>query len=89
MVAQPLHEYQITVTLTEEEYALLQAFAAEQGITELEHALPAVLHDRVSLHDRLWDAQFADSQDLLSELAAEAHTDYLAGNTEELDLDTL
>ena len=83
MALQPTHRYQLTVTLTDEEYSLLQAFAADHGITELEVALPAVLHDR------LWDEQFANSQDLLSELAAEAHDEYLAGNTEELDPDSL
>ncbi|MBI1278264.1 MAG: hypothetical protein GC179_09070 [Anaerolineaceae bacterium] len=77
----PIHE--LTITLTDEEFKLLQTFAAEHGFAELEAALPAVLHDR------LWDEQFAASQDLLSELAAEAHQEYLAGNTEELDPDTL
>lgn len=41
----------------------------------------------VLLHDALWDAQFAASQDFLDELADVAHLEYLAGETEEFDPD--
>ena len=41
----------------------------------------------VLLHDALWDAQFAASQDVLQQLADEAHQDYLTGLTEDFDPD--
>ena len=56
-----LHQKQITVTLTDEEVDLLEAFAAEQGVEDLERAIPAMIHELVRLHDQLWDAQFAQS----------------------------
>jgi hypothetical protein len=39
--------------------------------------------------DRRWDDLFASSQDVLAQLADEAHEDYLAGRTEPLDPETL
>jgi hypothetical protein len=39
--------------------------------------------------DRRWDDLFARSQDVLSQLADEAHADYLAGRTEPLDPETM
>ena len=36
-----------------------------------------------------WEKAFADSQDLLAKLAAEAMTEYRAGKTQELDPETL
>ena len=36
-----------------------------------------------------WEKAFADSQDLLAKLAAEAMTEYRAGKTHELDPETL
>ncbi len=36
-----------------------------------------------------WDATFADSQDILAQLAAEAMAEYRAGKTQELDPETL
>lgn len=42
------------------------------------------------LEDELkWDTQFANSQDLLAELAAEAMAEYLAGQTQALNPETL
>jgi len=41
----------------------------------------------VLLHDALWDAQFAASQDFLDQLADAAHQEYLAGETEAFDPD--
>jgi hypothetical protein len=38
--------------------------------------------------EALWDAKFANSQDVLDRLAQEAHEAYLAGRTEEFDPDT-
>lgn len=39
------------------------------------------------LDNVLWDAQFAASQDMLDQLADEAHQEYLAGQTEDFDPD--
>jgi hypothetical protein len=39
--------------------------------------------------ERRWDDLFSRSQDLLSQLADEAHQEYRAGLTEPLDSDTL
>jgi hypothetical protein len=39
--------------------------------------------------ERRWDALFARSQDLLAQLADEAHEDYQAGLTEALDPDAV
>ncbi len=37
--------------------------------------------------EALWDEQFAKSQDILHQLAQEAHDEYLAGRTEDFDPD--
>ena len=81
-------ERSITVTLTDEEHDLLEAFAAEQGIKALDHAIPALLHELVRLHDQLWDAQFARSTAPIDEMAREALEDHRAGLTEDFDPDT-
>ncbi len=39
--------------------------------------------------ERKWERAFADSQDMLAKLAAEAMTEYQAGKTQELDPETL
>ncbi len=77
-----VRDHQITAHLTDEEYRLLQAFANSQGIKDLESAIPTIIHDQ------LWDAQFTTSQDLLHEMAEEAHAEYLAGTLEDFDPDT-
>lgn len=77
-----VRDHQITTHLTDEEYKLLQAFAAAQGIKDLESAIPTIIHDQ------LWDAQFAASPDVLHDMAEEAHAEYLAGTLEDLDPDT-
>ncbi len=75
----------ITVTFTEDEWDLLEAFAAEQGIDDLSAAVPAMLHELVRLHDELWDAQFAQSTAPLDDLARQALDEYHAGLTEDFD----
>lgn len=80
-------EHVFTVALTEEEYDLLEAFAAEQGIEDLERAIPAMLHELVRLSDLLWDAQFARSTTPLDEMARKALEDHRAGLTEDFDTD--
>lgn len=81
------HEHLITVALTVEEYDLLEAFAAEQGIEDLERAIPAMIHELVRLNDLLWDAQFARSTAPLDEMAHKALEDHRAGLTEDFDAD--
>jgi hypothetical protein len=39
--------------------------------------------------EKKWEKAFADSQDVLATLAAEAMTEYRAGNTQELNPETL
>ena len=83
-----LHERQITVTLTEEEYELLEDFAAEQGIKDLQQAIPAIIHELINMSDKLWDAQFAQSPALLKKMAQEALDEHRAGLTEDFDIHT-
>lgn len=61
MALQKSAENTITALLTDEELDLLEAFAAEQGITDLSNAIPAMIHELVRLHDELWNQQFASS----------------------------
>ena len=75
----------MTVVLTDEEFDLLQAFAAEQNIDDLEDAIPAMIHELVRLHDQLWDAQFAQSTELMDQKARQALDDDRAGLTEDFD----
>lgn len=77
----------ITVTLTDEERDLLEAFAAEHGIDELSDAVPAMIHELVRLHDALWDAQFARSTAPLDKLGREALDQHRSGLTEDFDVD--
>ncbi|MEO8396027.1 MAG: hypothetical protein ABI700_23730 [Chloroflexota bacterium] len=74
----------ITAAFTDEEYDLLEAFAAEQGIEDLKDTVPAMLHELVRLHDAWWDAQFKNIPPALNEMARKALDDYHAGMTENL-----
>jgi len=56
-----------------------------QVISRLVHVLH--LDTNMRMNDLLWDAKFAASQDVLDRMADEAHQEYLAGQTEEFDLD--
>lgn len=82
------HQRTITVSLTAEEYDLLEAFAAEQGIEDVETALPAVLHELMRLHDALWDAQFKHLPQSLIDMGNAALEAYEAGQTEEMKPDS-
>lgn len=69
--------------------------ALETAIAKLA-TLPPAEQDRVArwLLDELqdeehWVRQFADSQDALSKLAAEARADHVAGRTNQLDPEKL
>jgi len=74
----------VTAMLTDEEYELLEAFAAEQGIEDVSAALPALLHEIVRLHDQLWDMQFAQSGEKIDAMARKALEDNESGLTEDL-----
>ncbi len=60
-----LREHEIAVRLSDKEYKLLQAFAAEHNIQDFSIAIPKLIHEYISLSDRLWDVEFAQSQQLL------------------------
>jgi hypothetical protein len=80
------HHNVITATLTDEEFNLLEAFAAEQGIENLERAIPAMIHELVRLHDQLWDAQFSQSTAPLDQMAQQALDDDRKGLTEDINV---
>ena len=67
----------------------------EQAIAKMKN-LPDNEQDTIAtiileeLEDEMkWEKAFADSQDMLAKLAAEAMTEYQAGKTQELDPETL
>lgn len=60
-----LREHEIAVRLSDKEYKLLQAFAAEHDIQDFNLAIPKLIHEYINLSDRLWDAQFAQSPEPL------------------------
>jgi hypothetical protein len=76
----------ITLTLSEEENALLESLAREHG-SEPAEALRTLLHEAMSIYDALWDKTFEESQDFLDQLADEVHAEYLAGETDDFDPD--
>ena len=77
----------VTLTLSEEEENLIQTLASERGLNAPAEVLRALLHDAAAVYDALWDKTLADSQDVLDRLADEAHSEYLAGLTEDFDPD--
>jgi len=68
---------------------LEKAFSEASKLPELEQNVFAnwILEELAS--ERRWETAFANSEDILAQLADEALTEYHAGQTEELDLDTL
>ncbi len=84
-----INQHTITATFTDEEYELLETFAAEQGIENLSDAIPALLHELISVHDALWDKQFENLPPALIEMGRKALEDHKAGLTEEIDTDSL
>jgi hypothetical protein len=80
------NQNKFTVFLSQEEVELLEAFAAEQGIENLEQAIPAMLHELVRVHDKLWDAEFARSTEVFDKMAKEALEEDRAGLTDDLDI---
>lgn len=79
-----VQEHQIMVTLTDEEYELLQEFADEQDIEDLRLALPAMIHALNQMSEQLWDSQFARSPELLKKMAQKALDEHEAGLTEDM-----
>lgn len=61
---------------------IIQILAADLAEEE-DSTLSEIQH-----YDALWDKTFENSQDLLNQLAEEAHDEYLAGLTEDFDPDT-
>ncbi|GAB4202312.1 MAG: hypothetical protein Fur006_55720 [Coleofasciculaceae cyanobacterium] len=51
-------------------------------------AIAAIILEELE-DEKLWDAAFAKSQNVLVKLASEAMAEYHAGKTQELDLKTL
>jgi len=68
---------------------LERAIAKLQALSELEHdAIAAMILEE--LEDELrWDASFARSPDILAKLAASAMAEHRAGQTQELDPESL
>lgn len=54
------------------------------GITD-----SALLEQLEIVDEAIWDMQFANSQDALERLAAQAHEEYLQGKTIDLDCDEI
>ena len=77
----------LTIALSPDEIALLNTLTEERGLSDPVAALHILLKDAASFYDALWDQTFEKSQDLLDELADEAHQEYRRGETELLDLD--
>lgn len=77
----------ITITLTADEYAIVEQLAQEQGLDNVEEALHSLIHDAEMLYDALWDKTFADTSDALEQWVAEVRAEHHAGLTEEFDPD--
>ena len=55
---------------------------------EKQDAIAAIILEELE-DERRWDKAFADSQEILSKLAAKALTEHCSGQTQELDPDQL
>jgi hypothetical protein len=68
---------------------LERAIARLQTLPESEqNAIASIILDEIE-DERLWDEAFARSPDILAQLAASAMAEYHAGETQELNPDTL
>ncbi|PSB11290.1 hypothetical protein C7B76_23420 [filamentous cyanobacterium CCP2] len=68
---------------------LARAIARLQTLPESEQdAIAAMILEEIE-DDRRWDGSFARSPNLLAKLAASAMAEYRAGETQELDPETL
>lgn len=82
------HHKTLTVTLSDEDWELLEVFAAEQGISDLNEVVPAMLHELLRLHDLVWDAQLSTVPAPLRAIAQKALEDDNTGLTEDFDSKT-
>ena len=82
-----ISDYSITVTLSEADRELLQAFADEHAIDDPAEAIRLLLHEYVAISDALWDEKFAHSGDALDQLSAQVDAEIAAGLTEDFDPD--
>jgi hypothetical protein len=82
-----ISDYSITVTLSEADRELLEAFADEHEIDDPAEALRALLHEYIALSDALWDEKFAHSGDTLDQLSKQVGDEIAAGLTEDFDPD--
>lgn len=82
-----ISDYSITITLSEADRELLEAFADEHEIDEPAEAIRLLLHEYVALSDALWDEKFAHSGDKLDKLSQQVDTEIAAGLTEDFDPD--
>lgn len=82
------HHNTLTVTLSDEDRELLEVFAAEQGISDLNDVIPAMLHELLRLHDLVWDAQLSTIPAPLRQMAQKALEDDDNRLTEDFDTKT-
>ena len=68
---------------------LEQAIAKIKNLPDNEQDIIATIIIEEIEDEIQWEKAFADSQDILAKLAAEAMTEYRAGKTQELDPETL
>ena len=68
---------------------LEQAIAKIKNLPDNEQDIIATIIIEEIEDEIKWEKAFADSQDILAKLAAEAMTEYRAGKTQELDPETL
>ena len=68
---------------------LEQAIAKIKNLSDDEQDIIATIILEELEDEIKWEKAFADSQDVLAKLAAEAMTEYQAGNTQDLNPETL
>ena len=68
---------------------LQEAIAKIQTLSDEEQDSIATIILEELEDEKKWEQAFADSQDVLAKLAAEAMMEYQAGKTQELDPETL
>jgi hypothetical protein len=84
-MAVSLHALQIT--LSDEDFELLQVFAGEQGISDLTDAVGPLLHEYIRVVDALWDEKLARPNPALDALITQVEAEISAGLTEDFDFD--
>lgn len=79
----------VTISLSDEEYSLLETFAREQGISDIANAVGPLLREYVKTLDALWDEKLARPNPGLDALIAESKELAAAGLTLDLTPDML